>query len=138
MQDNQHIVDSNNATRILVVEVPMALTPLLVRWQNDKINHEKSSSSAIRIPPCCIVTADTRCRRRRPEYFSKPLVQRRLLVSILRGQVSDQKRGRERTRVFQSRLTKAGISFIMPDQPSEVKDALATALKNPMFSKESL
>jgi hypothetical protein len=60
--------------------------------------------------------ADNACKRRRPEFYSLPLVQQRLKVSALAAHLADLRfKQRSRLPALQARLTRAGMTIAFPD-----------------------
>jgi hypothetical protein len=58
--------------------------------------------------------AESQCRRRRPEFYSRSIIQHRLRVSILRGHLNALKSGRDRREQLQRKMQRAGIEMILP------------------------
>lgn len=59
--------------------------------------------------------ADKACKRRRPEWYSQPLVKQRLIVRLLAAYKSDLQHSRPtRLRAFAARLERAQITYPFP------------------------
>ena len=58
--------------------------------------------------------AEQACKRRRPQFYSRKLVQQRLRVSILRGHLQSVKQGKDRTPQLQNRMARGGITVCLP------------------------
>jgi hypothetical protein len=58
--------------------------------------------------------AESRCQRRRPEYYSRALVQQRVRVSLLKSHLSALKRSVDRTEALQTRMLRQGVQLILP------------------------
>lgn len=71
--------------------------------------------------------AENKCRRRRPEFYSRQLVQQRLKVSILRGHFNALKTGRDRTPQLRRRMERVGLEIILPATINLTRTALKQA-----------
>jgi hypothetical protein len=72
--------------------------------------------------------ADNLCKRRRPEFYSLPLVQQRLKVSALAAHLADlRSKKQSRPPSLQARLNRAGMNITFPDTLAATRDLHKTA-----------
>ena len=71
--------------------------------------------------------AEQCCKRRRPEFYSHQLVQRRLTVSILRGHLNSLRMGLNREAQLSRRMHRAGLNFSLPATQKLTLQALREA-----------
>ena len=87
------------------------------RYQND-IDADKVAPEVIEQVDAIIgqsgVLAERKCRKRRPEFYSQPLVQQRLRVSILRAHLNAMKQSRDRSPQLHARSKRLGIHVELP------------------------
>lgn len=59
----------------------------------------------------CGQQAERKCRRRRPEFYSRPIVQQRIKVSLLRGHLRALRAGKDRTNQLTSKMNRYGLAI---------------------------
>lgn len=71
--------------------------------------------------------AETSCKNRRPQFYSRALVQQRLRVSVLRGHLQALRLGVDRTAQIHRKIARCGIDIHLPTTIRSTKVALCQA-----------
>lgn len=71
--------------------------------------------------------AESKCRKRRPEFFSLPLTQQRVKVSLLRAHLNSIRSQRDRSEQISCRMNRLGISIDLPLTQHLTRQALKAA-----------
>ena len=68
--------------------------------------------------------AEKKCKRRRPEFYSRKIVQLRMKASILRGHLASLRTGQNRTIAIQARMERSGVTVDLPPTIPQTKQSL--------------
>jgi hypothetical protein len=72
-------------------------------------------------------SADTACKARRPEFYSRILIQQRSTISILRSHLSSLKQKVDRSTAIHARMNRQNLNFQLPTSIEETVTALHKA-----------
>lgn len=75
----------------------------------------------------CEDQAEKKCHRRRPEYFSRQIVQQRFEVAILKCHLSALQRNQDRTTTLYAKMSRVNIQVPLPATQSLTRAALKSA-----------
>ena len=81
--------------------------------------------------------AEQRCRRRRPEYYSRTIVQQRLEVSMLKHHLNALQLGRNRSRQLVEKMKRTGVFVPLPETQQLTRQALQSARSRLQNSRDN-
>jgi hypothetical protein len=71
--------------------------------------------------------AESKCKRRRPEFYSQTIVRHRVKVSVLRGHLNSLKTGTDRSEQLRRKMKRVGLDFPLPNTLRLTRLAIRTA-----------
>ena len=75
----------------------------------------------------CEEAAEHKCRRRRPEFYSRTIVKQRIEVSILKSHLQALKMNRDRSTILQQKMRRTGVFVQLPETQTLTRASLTAA-----------
>ena len=72
--------------------------------------------------------AESKCKRRRPEFYSQTIVRHRVKVSVLRGHLNSLKTGSNRSEQLRRKMQRVGLDIYLPNTLRLTRLALKNAI----------